>query len=223
MSDTFLTLVRHGQTIWHAENRYAGISDVPLSDTGRAQIRALADWARAHPHDAVVCSPVSRARATAGPVAEALGLEPEVVPDLREVDFGAAEGRTLAELRESDPAAVERFVADPARNPFPGAEPPGAAAERVLAALRGVTERHRGESVLVVGHNTALRLALCTWLGIPVARYREVFPRLDNVAATRLRVPADPARAPALLALNVPTPAVPTPPAPIPAEAPAAS
>ncbi|HYH31695.1 MAG TPA: histidine phosphatase family protein [Pseudonocardia sp.] len=205
MSATELTLVRHGQTIWHAENRYAGVSDVPLDDTGRAQAAALGEWARHQGFDVLVCSPVSRARATAQPVAAALGLDPEIVTDLRETDFGLAEGRTLAELRASHPEAAAAFVADPVAHPFPGAEAPAAAAERAVGALRAVAERHRGRSVLVVAHNTLLRLALCAWLGIPPARYRDVFPRLENAAATRLRVPADPARPPALLALNVPT------------------
>ncbi|MHA6630692.1 histidine phosphatase family protein [Pseudonocardia sichuanensis] len=205
MSATELTLVRHGRTVWHAENRYAGVSDVPLDDTGRAQAAALADWARHQGFDVLVCSPVSRARITAAPVAAALGLEPEVVPELRETDFGVAEGRTLAELRASHPEAAAAFVADPVAHPFPGAEPPAAAAARAVDALRAVAERHRGANVLVVAHNTLLRLALCAWLGIPLSRYRDVLPRLENAAATRLRVPADPGRPPALLALNVPT------------------
>jgi probable phosphoglycerate mutase len=205
MTATELTLVRHGRTVWHAENRYAGVSDVPLDETGRAQAVALAGWARRQRFDALVCSPVPRAVATAAPVAAALGLEPEVVADLREVDFGIAEGRTLAELRVSHPDAAEAFVADPVAHPFPGAEPPAAAAERAVGALRGIADRHRGRSVLVVAHNTLLRLALCAWLGIPLARYRAVLPRLDNAAATRLRVPADPTAPPALLDLNVPT------------------
>jgi broad specificity phosphatase PhoE len=146
-------------------------------------------------------------------VAVALGLEPEVVADLREVDFGIAEGRTLAELRVSYPEAAEAFVADPIANPFPGAESPAAAAERAVGALRGVADRHGGRSVLVVAHNTLLRLALCTWLGIPLARYRDVLPQLENAAATRLRVPADGGAPPALLALNVPTSSNPSIPA----------
>ena len=205
MSATELTLVRHGRTVWHAENRYAGVSDVPLDETGRAQAVALASWARHQSFDVLVCSPVPRAVATAAPVAAALGLDPEVVVGLREVDFGIAEGRTLAELRVSHPDAAAAFVADPVAHPFPGAEPPAAAAERAVDALRGVADRHRGRSVLVVAHNTLLRLALCAWLGIPLARYRAVLPRLDNAAATRLRVPVDDSVPPALLALNVPT------------------
>jgi 2,3-bisphosphoglycerate-dependent phosphoglycerate mutase len=202
---TDLTLVRHGRTIWHAENRYAGVSDVPLDETGQAQAHALADWARRQHFDVLVCSPVPRAVATAAPVAAALGLEPEVVADLREVDFGIAEGRTLAEMRASHPEAAAAFVANPVAFPFPGAESPAAAAERAVGALRDVATRHQGRSVLVVAHNTLLRLALCRWLGIPLARYRAVLPRLENAAATRLRVPDDPAAPPALLALNVPT------------------
>jgi len=206
VSATELTLVRHGRTVWHAENRYAGVSDVPLDETGRAQAVALASWARHQSFDVLVCSPVPRAVATAAPVAAALGLDPEVVVGLREVDFGIAEGRTLAELRVSHPDAAAAFVADPVAHPFPGAEPPAAAAERAVDALRGVADRHRGRSVLVVAHNTLLRLALCAWLGIPLARYRAVLPRLDNAAATRLRVPVDDDSVPpALLALNVPT------------------
>lgn len=202
---TELTLVRHGRTVWHAENRYAGVSDVPLDETGRAQAVALADWARHQHFDVLVCSPVPRAVATAAPVAAALGLEPEVVADLREVDFGIAEGRTLAELRVSHPEAAAAFVANPVAFPFPGAESPGAAAQRAVSALRDAAARHRGRSVLVVAHNTLLRLALCMWLGIPLARYRAVLPRLENAAATRLRVPDDAGAPPALLALNVPT------------------
>jgi len=206
---TELTLVRHGRTGWHSENRYAGASDVPLDEVGHAQAAALARWAAEHPHDVVACSPLRRARQTAAPVSAALGLAPEVVPALREMDFGVAEGRTLDELRARDPEAVAAFLADPMRHPFPGAEPPDAVAHRVLGGLRALAQRHPGRSVLVIGHNTALRLALCGWLGIPLAQYRDVLPRLDNAAVTRLRVPADPARPPALLCLNVPTAAQP--------------
>lgn len=203
---TELTLVRHGRTIWHAENRYAGISDIPLDDVGRAQATDLAAWVQENPHDAVACSPLTRARDTAAALRlDDQGADLEIVDDLREVDFGIAEGRTLAEVRASDPAVADAFVADPVAHPFPGAEPPGAASKRAIGALRGLAERHRGEKVLVVAHNTLLRLALCGWLGIPLERYRDVFPRLDNAAATRLRVPADPDRPPALLSLNVPT------------------
>ena len=188
-TSTTLLLARHGQTVWHAENRYAGVSDIALTDVGRAQAEALGHWVAAHPVDAIWTSPVSRAVATAAPACRALGLTPHREPDLRECDFGVVEGRTLAEFAAEDPEAAEAFRADPVGHPFPGAEDPVAAA-------------HPGERVLVVAHNTLLRLVLCTLLSIPAGEYRRVFPRLRNAAISELRVNSDGSAA--LLSLNVP-------------------
>lgn len=197
-----LLLVRHGETRWHAENRYAGVSDVPLTAKGLAQAEDLADWARLRGVDAVACSPVSRALLTARPAARALGTEPEVVEALREVDFGWGEGRTIAEMAAEDADAVRRFREDAETGAFPGSEPPSAAAARASQALRALAGRHPGATVLVVAHNTLLRMTLCAMLGIPVGRYRLVFPRLDNAAVTEIEVSGDRT---ALRSLNVPT------------------
>ncbi|MEU9789654.1 histidine phosphatase family protein [Streptomyces sparsogenes] len=197
-----LLLVRHGETVWHAENRYAGISDVPLTERGFRQAEALAHWATKRGVDAVACSPLSRARLTARPAADALGLVPEVVEDLREVDFGWGEGRTIAEMEAEDPEAVRAFRADAEAGAFPGSEPPGAAAARAAAALRGLAAAHPDRTVLVVAHNSLLRMALCALLDIPVGRYRHVFPRLDNAAVSEIQVAGERT---ALRSLNVPT------------------
>lgn len=199
-----LALVRHGETVWHADNRYAGgTSDVDLTERGVAQSHALAEWARGQRFDALVASPVRRAQETAGPVAQALGLVVETVADLREVDFGVAEGRTVDELLDLDAEMVHRFHADPVAHPFPGAESPEAAALRAAGALRSVARAHPGGRVLVVAHNTLLRLALCELLHLPVARYRQLFPRLDNGAITELVVSGVGGDVAALLSLNV--------------------
>ncbi|MEU6252317.1 histidine phosphatase family protein [Streptomyces sp. NPDC047043] len=198
---TTLLLARHGQTVWHAENRYAGVSDVPLTDTGHAQAEALGRWAAAHPVDAIWTSPVSRAVITAEPACRALGLIPHREPDLRECDFGVAEGRTLAEFAQEHPKAAEAFRADPVAHPFPGAEDPAAAAARGAAALHRIAAAHDGERVLVVAHNTLFRLVLCELLRIPVSEYRRVFPRLRNAAVTELRMETTSV---GLMSLNVP-------------------
>lgn len=205
LGHTRLFLVRHGETVWHSDNRYAGGgSDIDLTDRGRAQAQSLADWAVAREFDALVVSPVRRAQETAQPVAAALGLEPVVVEDLREVDFGLAEGRTVDELIRIDPGMVERFRADPVAHPFPHSELPDRAAVRAEAALRAIAVQHAGGNVLVVAHNTLLRLALCALLQIPPARYRQVFPRLDNAAITEVAVPLDPTVTAGLIRLNSP-------------------
>ncbi len=198
-----LLLVRHGETIWHADNRYAGAaSDIDLTANGRRQAEQLARWASRQGVDALAVSPVRRALETAAPSAAALQLAPLIVEDLREIDFGVAEGRTSAELLSVDADMVHAFRRDPVAHPFPGAEGPAHAAARAGAALREVARPHPGGCLLVVAHNTLLRLALCELLELPISRYRQLFPRLDNAAVTEISLPADRAAPAALLCLN---------------------
>ncbi|MFD4023255.1 histidine phosphatase family protein [Streptomyces sp. NPDC058576] len=210
-----LLLVRHGETEWHAENRYAGVTDVALTPRGVTQGAGLGAWATHNGVDAVACSPLSRARLTASPAAAALGLAVEVQEGLREVDFGWGEGRTIEEMAEEDPEAVRRFREDADTGAFPGSEPVARAAARATASLRDLAHRHQGGRVLVVAHNTLLRIALCELLGLPLGRYRRIFPRLDNGAVTEIEIRGAET---ALRSLNVPTA---SPPAPAPGPSPA--
>jgi broad specificity phosphatase PhoE len=196
---TRLLLARHGETVWHAENRYTGGRSEPaLTDLGSQQAEQLGKTAVALGVDTVVSSPQQRAVITATPAAEALGVPLHLRPDLREVDFGELEGHTLLEM---DPEAANRFRKDPEANAFPGAEPLAAAGARGAAALRDLDDLHDG-TVLVVAHSTLFRVTLCVLLGLPVKHYRRVFPALDNVALTEIRLPADPSDPVALLSLN---------------------
>lgn len=201
---TTLYLSRHGQTTWHVESRYCGISDADLSAVGRNQAVALGEWAAVNQPEALYVSPIRRARETVEPVVTATGLAPTVVDDLAETDFGIAEGRTLAELRIERPGVVEAFEADPVAGIFPGGEDPTTAAARGLTALRAIAAEHPDGRVLVVAHNTLFRLTLCLALGIPLATYRQALPRLDNGALTIVRLaPPGPL---SLLSYNVPLP-----------------
>ncbi|MET9706921.1 histidine phosphatase family protein [Streptomyces griseus] len=212
---TRLLLVRHGETEWHAENRYAGVTDIALTPRGVAQAADLGAWAARSRVDAVACSPLGRARLTAAPAAAALGVAADVREGLREVDFGWGEGRTVEEMAEEDPEAVRRFREDAESGAFPGSEPVALAAARATGSLRDLARRHQRGTILVVAHNTLLRIALCELLGLPLGRYRRVFPRLDNGAVTEIEIRGTET---ALRSLNVPTTA---PPAPAPGPSPA--
>lgn len=191
MSATTLFLSRHGQTVWHAENRYAGISDVDLTERGFEQAQELADWAGGNAIDQVVASPVRRAVQTATPAAQALGMELQFERKLVEMSFGIAEGRTIGELREQDPSMVEDFIADPVAHPFPEAEDPAQAARRGSEALLALAAQHPGKTLLVVAHNTLLRLSLCQLIGVEPRRYRTLFPKLDNGCLSEIRITDD--------------------------------
>jgi broad specificity phosphatase PhoE len=187
---TTLFLVRHGQTAWHRANRYAGRADLELDATGRAQAAVLAGWASTAALTAVVSSPLRRAVQTARPAAAAAGLSLECDDRLRELDFGRAEGLRLADLRRSDPDAVRRFEADPAAHPLPGGEDPVAAAARGSDCLLDIATAHPGGRVLVVAHNTLLRLALCELLGVALRDYRRRFGQVANGALTEIELGA---------------------------------
>lgn len=183
-----LVLTRHGETVWHAENRYAGASDVALTRRGHQQAEALAAWAAAAGLSALWCSPLARARDTAAAVARTTGLRPRVDPRLRELDFGQGEGHTVAELERLWPGRVAAFRADPVEGHLPGGEDPRAAADRGTACIREIARTHPGGRVLAVAHTTLLRLVLCQLLGLPLPAYRRVFPFVRNCGLTELRL-----------------------------------
>ena len=109
MSDPVrLLLARHGQTEWHADNRYVSRTDIALTEAGHEQARALAHRAQQEKVDLVLSSPLGRALLTAKPAAAARNLEPETDERLRELDFGELEGRTLSEIREEDRGGVDQ-------------------------------------------------------------------------------------------------------------------
>lgn len=200
MADLFL--VRHGETVWHLENRYAGNSDVELSHRGREQARALARWAGRARLDGLWCSQLRRSQETALPCADASGLELKVDSRLNEVGFGRGEGLTAQEMRQRFPREADAFEADPVGHPLPGGEDPWAAAGRALASLGEITGGFSQGRVLVVTHNSLIRLVLCHLLGIPLAEYRRRFPAVENCFLTQVRVL--PGRQAALLAFNAP-------------------
>lgn len=198
---TRIVLARHGETIWHHENRYAGISDVPLTATGRAQATELGEWARTAQLDSLWVSPLSRARDTAAAVERAIDMVAQVDERLREMDFGEGDGLTLAEMAERFNDRVELFTRDPVANYLPGGENPEHAAERATRCLREIASKNPGGRVLVVAHNTLYRLVLCRLLEIPMARYRTAFAPVRNDALTEIGIDGDDAM---LLQFNVP-------------------
>jgi broad specificity phosphatase PhoE len=198
---TNLVLIRHGETVWHRENRYAGRTDIALSPRGHEQAERLARWASSARLTAIWASPLLRARQTAEPSERATKLTAHVDPRLKEIDFGQAEGLTRAEIERSFPEAFAAFEADPAGHPLPGGENPYRVAERGVACFREIVRKHPNGRVLVVTHNTLIRLSLCGLMGVPLSQYRSLFPSIINGALIEIRIDG---RRTSLLRFNVP-------------------
>ena len=178
--------MRHGETIWHAENRYAGRSDIGLTSVGQTQANQLGEWAGSAQFDALWTSPMKRARATVAPVERCTGLQAQLDERLREVDFGRGEGLTRTQMERQFGAELRAFLHDPALHPLPEGEDPSMAAERAVECLHDIASTNRDQRILVVGHNTLFRLALCKLLDISLSKYRTVFPMLRNGAVTEI-------------------------------------
>jgi broad specificity phosphatase PhoE len=181
-----LFLVRHGETDYHAENRYAGRTDLALTDRGQSQAVELGEWAGSAQLSAVASSPLRRARETAEPAARKAGLNVLVDERLAELDFGDADGLTAAEMRDRFGPARAAFEADPYANPLPGGENPRAALARGRAAVDDLADS-AGDRILVLTHGTFLRILLCDLLCVPPSAYRRAFPLINNATGAVVR------------------------------------
>jgi probable phosphoglycerate mutase len=173
---TRVFLVRHGATVLSAEDRYAGSTDVELSDEGRAQARALAARLAGEPIAAAYASPMSRARETAGLIVEGRGLPVVTVAELRETDHGHWEGRTREEIRAAAPDEYAHWERDPFTFAPSGGETGLQVLARALPSFLAIVQRHPDAAVLVVSHKATIRLVIGQLLGVELRGYRD---RLD--------------------------------------------
>ncbi|MFF9805600.1 bifunctional RNase H/acid phosphatase [Streptomyces coeruleorubidus] len=163
-------LLRHGETPLTPQKRFSGSggTDPSLSDVGREQAeRAAALLARRGTIQAIVSSPLTRTRETAGVIAARLGLDVSVDDGLRETDFGAWEGLTFAEVRERHPEDLNAWLASPDAEPTGGGESFAATATRIAATRDKLIAAYTGRTVLLVTHVTPIKTLVRLALGAP--------------------------------------------------------
>jgi broad specificity phosphatase PhoE len=177
---TRLLLVRHGATTLSAEDRFAGATDIPLSDEGRAQAAALAERLRDDPISAIYCSPMRRTLETASIIAEPHTLAPISRPALREIDHGHWEGLTRQEVESRFKEEYARWEEDPFSSAPSGGECGVDVMARALPIIRAIVEAHHGQLVAVVSHKATIRLIISSLLGFDARGYRD---RLDQAPA----------------------------------------
>lgn len=171
---TRLYLIRHGATVLTAEDRFAGSTNVPLSDEGRAQAAALGRRLRSVPLSAIYASPMDRTMETASLIAEPhAGLQPIPRDGLREISHGHWEGLTREEMTAAYPAEAAAWDEDPYTFAPEGGETGLAVTARALPVIMSIHEAHRGQHVAIVSHKATIRLVLSSLLGFDPRRYRD--------------------------------------------------
>ena len=177
---TRIYLIRHGATQLSAEDRFAGATDVDLSDEGRKQAQALAVRLADDHITAVYCSPMRRTVETASIVARPQDLKPITRDGLREIHHGRWESMRRGEVEAQFPEEYAAWEEDPFTYAPLGGESGLSVMARALPVIREIVAQHRDENVAVVSHKATIRLLLSSLLGFDPRGYRD---RLDQAPA----------------------------------------
>jgi len=193
MPPTRVFLVRHGATILTAEDRFAGATDIPLSEEGRQQVRRLAERLSGEAISGVFASPLGRTIETASILARPHKLPVKPVDGLREISHGRWEQMTRLEVEHQFPEEAAEWGRDPFTFAPKGGESGLAVTARALPALMDIIREQLGHTVLVISHKATIRLLLSSLLGFDPRRYRD---NLDqSPAALNIVDFRDPSRA----------------------------
>ncbi|HWN55349.1 MAG TPA: histidine phosphatase family protein [Verrucomicrobiae bacterium] len=152
-----LWLVRHGETEWSASGRHTGRTDIPLTDEGIRQARALGRHLAGRSFALVLTSPLSRAADTCGLAGYGDVAQPS--EDLLEWDYGQAEGRTTTEMRAQHPGWSVWTSGPPGGETV---EEVGRRTERVIARALEASG-----AVALFAHAHVLRILAARWLRLP--------------------------------------------------------
>lgn len=176
---TRLLFIRHGQSVANAERRVQGWGDDPLTQRGEEQVRGLARWLQSHNPvaDLLLSSPLQRARQTAEPVGQGLGLSIQTHHGLKEINLGQFEN-----LTEGD------FFAALAGDDYHlhVGETDQVFARRVIDTMHELLTTHHGQSLIIVSHLGVVCTALAWWLDGDVTHAWQTYGHMRNTAMTEV-------------------------------------
>lgn len=183
---TDLILVRHGETDWNRELRFQGHVDVGLNEIGHEQARRVAARLAAERADHLYVSDLLRARQTAHPVAQKLGVRSIVDAALREQSFGAVDGMRVDDIKAQHPQAWEAWLRFHEDYCMPGGETMREFHARVMAAVRRIAADHHGATVVIVTHGGVLDMIWRTARSLPLGGPRQ--SDIPNAGVSRVLV-----------------------------------
>lgn len=182
---TTLFLMRHGEVDEEYHRKFGGTIDMDLSPVGRHQARTLADHVQRYSLDALYCSPMKRAVATADPIAQEQNLDPIQVEGLREIDFGEWTGKTWMEVRDEYQIDVFKWLDYLEAGSVKGAELGADFRKRVGEVIDEIVSANEGKQVGVVCHGGVVRAIMSHLLDIPLGLMGKL--DIEYASLTRLQ------------------------------------
>jgi len=178
-----LYLVRHGETAYNRDGVALGREDVPLTAFGERQAAAVADALVDQPMDRIYTSPLQRALATAAALARGRDVQPEVRPELIELDAGDAEGLTFPELRARFGGFLSEWAGPQGHEAvMPGGESIRDLDRRIEPFVEELRRAEAGAAA-VVSHNFVLRVLACRLMGLDAASFRSLVFDVASISA----------------------------------------
>ncbi len=167
-----IILIRHGETKANSNKQYQGHMDFPLNENGLGQAKALSDvLGERYKIETIYCSPLIRAKQTANAIANTLNLEPIVLDELKEIDFGKWDGLTYDEIALKYP--ISDWLVSPEKTDIDGGEKWVDFSTRVDKALKRIAMSEHGV-IAIVTHAGVIRNYLSQILnlkGLDVFKY----------------------------------------------------
>ncbi len=178
---TTFYLVRHGDNDSVGQGISGRRPGIPLNERGRAQARAVAERLARLPIARVISSPLERARETAAPIAERLGLPVDLLEDITEVDFGDWTGRSFAQL-DAD-TRWRRFNRVRSVTRIPEGEMMIDVQARMVTAMERLRHAHPEACIALVSHGDPLRVAIAYYVGLPIDLMQNIHVDLGSISA----------------------------------------
>lgn len=180
---TIFFLIRHALHSLGGETIAGRLPDVHLSPAGQAQATQLATRLGEAPLKAIYCSPLERTRETAATIGAQLALEPQILSDLHELDFGDWMGQKLDALRPQE--KWRQFNAFRSGTRAPNGELMLETQLRIIGCMARLRERHPNESVALVSHGDVIKSAVAYYLGVPLDLFQriEISPASVSIVA----------------------------------------
>lgn len=176
---TLIDLLRHGETT--AGKCFLGSTDASLSQLGWQQMQ---NAKLSNNYDLVLSSPLKRCSEFSRLYATENALPVKIENDFREIDFGAWEGKTSAELWEADRDRLSAFWNDPVLNTPPEAELLSLFQKRVIDHYYKLVNELKGKKILLVCHAGVIKIVLCELLGIDLKNMHKL--SLDHGGVSRI-------------------------------------
>ena len=182
---TDIYLIRHAEAEGNLYRFVQGHYNSEVTGKGLLQIHALSDRFKDIHVDALYSSDLKRTLLTSTAISVSHGLEPVIMPELREINLGICEGISFGDMTHMDPQQMYYFNNDPDKWRAEGAETFAECTERVYKAISAIAAKHDGQTVAVVSHGMAIRSFLAKVAGISSEDIRSM-PHGDNTAVSFL-------------------------------------